>query len=77
MATHAIVPSCSVKVMSGAGLMNSGETTYSASPPSSSGEQTVTETMVAADSPSQKQENRKSAQVGCRSGPRRPGGVLR
>ena len=50
------MPSWSVKVMSGAGLMNSGEMTDSVSPPSSSCGQTVTEAM-AAGSPSQKQEN--------------------
>ena len=65
MTTHAVVPSWSVKVMLGVRLMNRGEMTYSASPWSFSGGQTVTQATAAADSPLQKQENRQE----------RPGGT--
>ena len=77
MAAHAVVPSWSVNVMPGVGLMNSGEMTFSASPPLFSFGQTVTEAMAAAGSPSQKQENRRKRPGGPSVTASKTGGVLR
>ena len=71
------MPSWSVEVMPGVRLMNSGEMTYSGSPPPFSGGQTVMEPMAAVGAPSQKQENRQKRPSGPPVGVSKTGGVIR